>query len=474
VLQPGFEGTAAPDWVRRRLAGGLGGVALFSRTIADPGQLRALVDSLKAENPRVVVAIDEEGGDVTRLEVRHGSTRPGNLALGTVDDLELTEAVGAEIGRDLAAAGITLDYAPDADVNSNPDNPVIGVRSFGADAKLVARHTAAWVRGLQSTGVAACAKHFPGHGDTGVDSHLALPTVDGPVEEALIPFRAAIEAGVRTIMTGHLLVRELDPGVPATMSPRILVELLRAELGFDGLVITDGLEMRAVADRYGLAGAAVRAIAAGADAICVGGGLAGEDTVELLRTALVDAVRSGELPEERLVDAARRVGALADWTASVRPVAAQGESVGLAAARRALRVLDPRHVLPLSAPPHVIELAPVTNQAIDRGTPWGVAGPLSALADGVTATRVYAGDPGAAQPVAGKPLVIVARDAHRLPWMAGTIERLLAARPDAVVVELGLPGPAPAGAAAYLATHGAALVCGQAAAEVLLGRNNGA
>jgi beta-N-acetylhexosaminidase len=179
VLQPGFVGTTPPDWLRKRLAGGLGGVALFSRNIDNPAQVRAMVDALKAENPRAVVAIDEEGGDVTRLEANQGSSRPGNLALGTVDDLELTEAVAADIGRDLAAAGITLNYAPDADVNSNPDNPVIGVRSFGADPGLVARHTSAWVRGLQSTGIAACAKHFPGHGDTGVDSHRALPTLGG-------------------------------------------------------------------------------------------------------------------------------------------------------------------------------------------------------------------------------------------------------------------------------------------------------
>src|SRR5690349_1154559 len=183
VLQPGFEGTTAPDWLLRRLAGGLGGVALFSRNIANPDQLRALVSSLRSVNPDVAVAIDEEGGDVTRLEAATGSSRPGNLALGAVDDLALTEAVARDIGRDLADVGVTLDYAPDADVNSNPDNPVIGVRSFGSSPELVARHTAAWVRGLQSTGVAACAKHFPGHGDTSVDSHRDLPSVDGSAEE---------------------------------------------------------------------------------------------------------------------------------------------------------------------------------------------------------------------------------------------------------------------------------------------------
>ncbi|HET9141467.1 glycoside hydrolase family 3 N-terminal domain-containing protein, partial [Actinophytocola sp.] len=457
MLQPGFEGTAAPDWVRRRLAAGLGGVALFARNIEHPDQVRKLVAALKAENPRVIVAIDEEGGDVTRLEAGQGSSRPGNLALGVVDDLELTEAVAAGIGYDLAAVGVNLDYAPDADVNSNPDNPVIGVRSFGADTGLVARHTAAWVRGLQSAGVAACAKHFPGHGDTSVDSHRELPAVTAPAAHiaatALPPFRAAIEAGVRAIMTGHLLVPAYDPDAPATTSPRILVETLRQELGFTGLIVTDGIEMRAVADRYGLAGAAVRALAAGADAICVGGGLAGEATVETLRSAIVDAVRAGELPEDRLADAARRVGELADWITSAAPTSPEpAEPVGLLAARRAIRITGTG--LPLTGAPHVVELAPALHEAIDRGTPWGLAEPLRRLRPDRTVARLHPGDvedldrlgQAALAPAGGRPLVVVVRDAHRHAWMTRALDHLLAARPDAVVVELGLPGPNPRGA----------------------------
>ncbi|MFL6142070.1 MAG: glycoside hydrolase family 3 protein [Labedaea sp.] len=480
-------GTAPPDWLRRRLAGGLGGVVLFSRNIEHPAQVRALVDAMRAENPDVVVAIDEEGGDVTRLEADRGSSRPGNLALGAVDDPALTEAVARDIGRDLAAAGVTLNYAPDADVNSNPDNPVIGVRSFGADPELVARHTAAWVRGLQSTGVAACAKHFPGHGDTSVDSHLALPALGGSATQlsavALPPFRAAIEAGVRTIMTAHLLVTAYDADAPATMSRRILIELLRGELGFDGLIITDGIEMRAVADRYGMAGAAVRAIAAGADAVCVGGGRehAGESTYDELRTALVDAVSSGELPEERLADAARRVRELAAWTAAASgttsaPASSEDGAIGLTAARRAVRLTDPGGVLPLAGAPHVVELSPLLHQAIDKHTPWGVAGPIARLRPEATSTRLHqgaaAGDgamvTAVTEAAAGRPLVLTVRDAHRHPWMTAAVRHILAARPDAVVVELGLPGPTPLGAV-YLATHGAARVCAQAAAEVLLG-----
>ncbi|HVL18178.1 MAG TPA: glycoside hydrolase family 3 N-terminal domain-containing protein, partial [Gemmatimonadales bacterium] len=150
VLLPGFAGHTPPDWVRRRLGEGLAGVVLFSRNIADPAQVARLTAALRAENPAALIGTDEETGEVTRLEVGTGSTRPGGYALGVVDDVALTEALAADLARDLAAAGITIDFAPSADVNSNPDNPVIGLRAFGADPDLVSRHTRAFVRGMQS------------------------------------------------------------------------------------------------------------------------------------------------------------------------------------------------------------------------------------------------------------------------------------------------------------------------------------
>src|SRR4051812_44296441 len=318
VLQPGFVGTTAPDWVRRWLAEGLGGVALFARNVESPAQVAALTAQLRAERPDVIVAIDEEAGDVTRFESRHGSSRPGNLALGAIDDPELTEAVARDLGAELAAAGITLDYAPDTDVNNNPDNPVIGVRAFGAEPHLVARHSAAFIRGLQDAGVAACAKHFPGHGDTSVDSHHDIPLIDRDRAALdaceLLPFRAAIQVGAPAALTGHLLVPAYDDPLPATLSRAIMTGLLREELGFDGLIVTDGIEMRGVRGKYGLAGAAVRALAAGVDAICVGGDHADEQTAILLRDAIIAAVRSGELSEERLAEAAARVRDLGAWS----------------------------------------------------------------------------------------------------------------------------------------------------------------
>ncbi|WNM39945.1 glycoside hydrolase family 3 N-terminal domain-containing protein [Micromonospora halotolerans] len=479
VLQPGFVGTTPPPWVCRWLAEGLGSVVLFARNVVDHEQVAALTATLRAERPDVIVAIDEEAGDVTRIESVRGSSRPGNLALGAVDDPALTEAVARDLGAELAGVGVTLNYAPDADVNSNPENPVIGVRSFGADPALVARHTAAWVRGLQAGGVAACAKHFPGHGDTRVDSHHDLPRIGGDRARLdaveLAPFRAAVAAGAQAVMTGHLLVPALDPELPATLSPRILGRLLREELGFGGVVVTDAVEMRAVADRYGFAGAAVRALAAGADAICVGGERATEADARELRDAIVAAVVAGELPEERLAEAAKRVGQLAAWTVAARSGRSgarpgdAGSAVGLAAARRALRVVAAAGGLPLAGPAHVVEFAPPRNIAIGEETPWGIAAPLTDLAPGTTTAR-YARDEVPADPAAaaaGRPLVLVVRDLHRHDWMRDAVSRALTARPDAVVVELGVPELVTG--AVHVATHGATRASALAAAELLAG-----
>ncbi|WP_320068017.1 glycoside hydrolase family 3 protein [Micromonospora sp. RTGN7] len=487
VLQPGFVGTTPPPWVCRWLGEGLGSVVLFARNIVDLDQVAALTATLRAERPDVIVAIDEEAGDVTRIESARGSSRPGNFALGTVDDPELTREVAGDLGRELAAVGVTLNYAPDADVNSNPANPVIGVRAFGADPALVARHTVAWVRGLQSGGVAACAKHFPGHGDTKVDSHHDLPRIGGTRQQLdaaeLVPFRAAVAAGVRAVMTGHLLVPALDPELPATLSPRILGGLLRDELGFSGLVVTDAVEMRAVADRYGFAGAAVRALAAGADAICVGGERADEDAARELRDAIVAAVLAGELTEDRLAEAAQRVGQLATWTTAARAglpphrSGADCSPVGLAAARRAVRVtarLGAESALPLAAAPHVVEFAPPHNIAMGPETPWGLAAPLAGLLPGTTSLRLGEADlpvdPTAG--ASGRPLVLVVRDLHRHEWMGVAVRRAIATRPDAVVVELGVP--ALVAGAVHVATHGATRAGACAAAELLAGTRSAA
>jgi beta-N-acetylhexosaminidase len=458
-LFPGFAGLTAPDWVRRWVERGLGGVVLFGQNIDEPQQVRELTTSLHAEREDLLVATDEEGGDVTRLEARRGSSYPGNWALGVVDDVELTEAVAASIAAELATVGINFDLAPVADVNSNPDNPVIGIRSFGGEPALVARHVAAFVTGLQGAGVAGCAKHFPGHGDTSRDSHLELPVVEGNVTEALEPFRAAIAAGVRSIMTAHVRVPSLDDE-QATLSPRILQELLREELGFAGLAITDALEMRAVSATVGIEEGAVRALVAGADGLCLGAEI-DELVVKSTHGAILAAVRSGRLPQERLLEAAGRVAELGLWARTPR-AAAPTRELGVVTARRALEVSgDVR----LSGSPLVFDLRPPASIAAGEA--------MYSLGDvlGASETLVLVeGDVAPMPPSNGRPVVIVVRDAHRHEWERNAVERLLPEVSEAVVVELGLPVWRPEGAG-WIATQGSGRVNLEAAAEALEDRS---
>ncbi|MEV0974187.1 glycoside hydrolase family 3 protein [Microtetraspora glauca] len=491
VLQPGFDGVTPPGWLRRALADGLGGAVLFARNIEDTGQTAELVAALREENPAVVVAVDEEGGAVTRFEAGTGSSWPGNRALGVVDDVTRTERVGRAIGRLLASADVTLNYAPVADVNANPANPVIGIRSFGPDPQLVARHTAALVTGLQAEGVAACAKHFPGHGDTVTDSHLALPTVHAPLdvlrERDLPPFRAAVEAGVQAVMCGHLLVPALDPDVPATLSRRILTGLLREELGFDGMLVTDAIEMRAVAALLPPGEIAVRALVAGVDAICVGASSPEGENVYALRDAIVEAVRDGRLPEERLAEAAARVLAVAEWHAAhaarrtagdaraeglgAGPGADSGEELGLETARAAMRVIaagsDVHRAVPLSRPPLVVHIAPRMSQAVDSDVPVGLTRELAELLPGTVGHTIIAEATALPELSGDRPVVLVVHDAGRHAWVRDLLATAVQARPDAIVVETGIPAE-PVGAV-YVTTYGVSRASDRVVARWLTG-----
>jgi beta-N-acetylhexosaminidase len=451
-----FPGAEAPDWVRAWLARGLGGIVLFADNVADRSQAAALTAALRAERDELVVAIDEEGGDVTRLEAASGSSYPGNLALGAVDDTELTEGVAAAIGAELTGIGATMNLAPVADVNSNPRNPVIGVRSFGSDADLVARHVAAFVAGTQRVGVVACAKHFPGHGDTAVDSHLELPTAAGDLREALLPFRAAIEAGVGCIMTGHLLVPELDD-IPATLSPRIVSGVLREELGFDGLVLSDALEMRAISGTSGLVEGALRALEAGVDALCLGR-VQGEDVVESVHQAVVEAVLSGRISADRVAEAAERIGRVAQRAPDL---AEPDRALGIEAARRALQVGGD---VGLGSAPLVVELQPEPSIAAGPGG-HGLGAALSRRVPD-TDVIVLDGFSELFDPPRDRQLILVVRDAARHEWqqLAATA---FGERPNAVVVETGLPGWLPIGVSGWIETNGAGRVNLEAAAEVL-------
>ena len=419
------------------LVDGAGGVVLFARDIRSPEQLAELTASL----PGLLIAVDEEGGDVTRLETVTGSSFPGNLALGAVDDAALTRRVGAAIGGELAAVGVNFDLAPVADVIVDPSNPIVGVRSFGSDPALVSRHVAAFVEGLQSVGVAACAKHFPGHGESLADSHLELPSVETDREtlfaRALPPFAAAVEAGVRAVMTAHIRFAALDDRA-ATVSAKV-IGLLRSELGFDGLVITDALEMRAISGTVGLEEGAVRALAAGADALCLGADVTREQVQG------VQAAIAHEVPETRLREAAGRVAETAAWASSPRPH--RDLEAGAEAARRALRVDGD---VSLNGEPLVVELRPEATIAAGEAR------------HGLGGIQVREGEQLPPLDDLGL-VVIVVRDAHRHAWQRELVPA------GTIVVETGLPEWRPPAARAWISTYGAGRANLEAAAGLLGG-----
>jgi len=304
----GFDGHEAPAETLELVRRGLGGVILFARNVSSPEQVAELNRQLKAAAPgRLLSSVDQEGGRVARLRAPW-TLWPPMRQLGDLGDEALAHEVGRVLGVELKACGFDIDYAPVLDVDSNPDNPIIGDRSFSRDPERVGRIGAAMVRGLQALQVAACGKHFPGHGDTAQDSHLELPRLPHGLEQLrareLLPFRAAVAAGVETIMTAHVVFEALDPGVPATMSERAIDGLLRRELGFNGVVISDDLEMKAVHDRFPMQEVVERALNAGVDAFLACKELALQHEVV---GHIVRAVESGRVARARVEQAAGRM-----------------------------------------------------------------------------------------------------------------------------------------------------------------------
>lgn len=288
----------------------LGGIILFSRNIEAPEQVAELsidVQTLASELP-LWVSVDQEGGRVARLR-KPFTEWPPMAVLGRSGNVDLATRFAEALAAELKAVGVTLDYAPVLDIHTNPQNPVIGDRALADDAELVARLGTAIVRGLQDNGVAACGKHFPGHGDTSVDSHLELPLVEHPPDRIrrveCVPFREAIRAGVAFIMTAHVLVPALDEERPATLSPNIVQGILRDELGYQGVILSDDLEMKAIARSYAVPDAAVEAIAAGCDGLLICSGDVEVQAATL--DALVHAAEDGRISYRRLEDALKHL-----------------------------------------------------------------------------------------------------------------------------------------------------------------------
>lgn len=309
LMMVGFHGTTLPAHIKEWLSSGrIGGVYLFARNIESPAQVKKLVEDCHAvAKYPILVGIDQEGGIVARL--REGFTEsPGAMALGASGNVQLAEDVAYMMGRELIAMGINWNFAPVADITHHINNPSVGTRSIGTDKQLVSKFIKAQVRGFQRAGVIATIKHFPGLGNTAIDTHHALAKISGSVdylyEQDLVPFRAAIDEGVACVMTTHVLFEELDRDHPATLSPIVINRILRDEIGYDGAVCTDCMEMNAITDEYGASESAILTVLAGVDMVMFSHT---KERQEQAYQAVLGAVKSGRISEERLEQSVRRI-----------------------------------------------------------------------------------------------------------------------------------------------------------------------
>ena len=336
----GIKGTTPAPAELELVRRGVGGVILFARNVAEPAQVAELTRNLKAAAPGpLLICVDQEGGRVQRLRPPHWTAWPSMRRLGEIDQrggldgmsgTAIAERMGEMIARELAACGIDVDFAPVMDVDTNPDNPVIGDRSFSRDPRRVARLGVALAQGLERSGVASCAKHYPGHGDTSQDSHLTLPRLAHDEkrlwEVELVPFVAAARAGIASLMTAHVRFETFDR-LPATLSP-VALRLLRRDVGFRGCCISDDLEMRAISDIWGVPDAAELSITAGCDAVLVCHTLQHQhDAID----AIARGARAGPLPRERLAEAASRMETLQKFARPASAIDASSASVAVAA-----------------------------------------------------------------------------------------------------------------------------------------------
>ena len=462
-----FEGTDAPSWLLDSIRDGLGGVLLFAQNVVDDDQVARVCAQLRSARADVVIAIDEEGGDVTRLDARWASNMPCPAAFGFVDDVRLTEAAYAELGHRVHALGIDVTLAPCADINSNPQNPIIGVRSFGETADLVSRHVSAAVAGFRRGGVTVCVKHFPGHGDTSDDTHLGTAHISASMatlaERELVPFSAALAAGAEGVLTAHIVADALDDE-PVSLSAR-WTELLRESMGFDGVIVTDALDMDGVACGRGIDGvadAAVRALRAGADFLCLGSNFDQAMTSTVI-DAIVPAVVAGGIPGSQLEVSHKRI-------ASLRGESAVPQLDESDAARRVAEgaiVVGGR--LPVG-PFAVLECRPRLSMA-SFNVAWGVAAELGQ--QGWPTMMIHEADDldsACAEFIAmagGRPMLIVVRDAAVHTWQRDVIERCVVAGRITVVAEMGWPSEWRPPSSVYIVTHGAARVSAQAMIQLL-------
>ena len=490
MLMVGFEGPSAPPYLLDWLATGrIGGVYLFARNIESPAQVKQLVDKChSAAKYPILVGIDQEGGAVARL--REGfSESAGAMALGASRDTQLAEDVAYMLGRELKALGINWNFAPVADVTHNIANPSVGTRSVGMDKDLVRDFVVAQIKGLQRAGVAATVKHFPGLGNTEIDTHDALAKISGPLdylhEDDLIPFRGAVNANVPCVMTTHVMFEALDDRYPATISARVVDGLLRGELGYDGAICTDCMEMKAIADGWGAGESAVLAVLAGVDLLLYSHRRAKQ---EAAYDALMQAAASQRISAERVDRSVARIQALKrrHQLQNRPPLEIVASDAHLALARRAARagtvllqssgrwpIVSPgSRVLciefatqsdsDLPDPDLVTALARNLRQRLPHAECLVVGSECeldSLLAD--TALKV----------AASEVLIVATRNAHMLPWQARAAQTVVNRHPEAILLCLRNPYDVDAisGAGAVLCSNGDSAPSLEAAVDAICG-----
>ncbi len=481
VMIIGFDGPSLDAELRAMLTDyHIGGAILFARNIESPRQVAQLTNALQraaleSGHPGLILAIDQEGGRVARLTEATGFTEiPSAMALGAAGDPETARAMARLLAQELRAVGLNTNFAPVLDVNNNPANPIIATRSFGSDPQRVAAFGVAYLEGLQSEGVLAFGKHFPGHGDTGVDSHVALPLV--PHNRArleaveFVPFKAAIAANIAGIMSAHITFPAIEPtpGLAATLSPRVLTDLLRGELGYEGLLVTDSLEMKALGESLATRRnefvnndptplAAAIALQAGADLLLFNR----DHTLHRAAHGLIVAwVREGRIPENRLdaavtrvLEAKARFGLLAPAPVDVESAAtrvgtAEHRSLARTVAAQGITVVRAGGLLPLreGAPLLVIETPAAAGLGRALGATF-IEIPNAPTAKDIQLAQGMARD--------GRPVLVATTDVAHNPAQAPLVAALLEAQAPVIVVAMRSPYDlmafpnAPAAIAAY-------------------------
>jgi len=431
TFSPGFGGPTIPEWLKPWLENGLGSVTLFASNTPNFETAENLINDLRSYNPEILIAIDEEGGDVTRLFVREGSRYPTPALLGQCDDEDLTFRSYNSMGAVLRNLGVDITYAPVADVVAVEDNPIVGVRSFGMNTDVVSRHVMQAVRGLQDAGVSACIKHFPGHGAVVEDSHHDLPFIKmalNDYESAHIgPFKDAIEAGADAIMIGHLVAEAIDAHHPASLSSKVIRDYLRTKLKFNGLVVTDALDMGAIGGPSKIHESALRALLAGADLLCFSGMGDQSQFVSSSFDWIKTSVENEDLPFEYLNSSIEKGTQLREKRVN------KSTPTSVIDFNELIKGFEISGTVDLPAGPvNLVEIG--TKPTIAAGdVSWGMHKQLREV--GISC-EIHASD---AATLSSKKLVVAFRDAYRDQPLLVTLNRLYKSFPDAIFLDMGWP-----------------------------------